>query len=81
MSKNSSLGRNPFKGSVTPWFWPHGIKIVYYVNIVIKSWRGAQGQGPMIDLVFCVSAIKIDADVYSASQEQYILKISCKYEI
>ena len=64
----------------TPVF-PHGIKIVHDVNIVIKSWRGAQGQGPTINLVFFVLEIKIDADGYSASQEQYILKISCKYAI
>ena len=30
------------------------IKIVHDVITVIKSWRGAQGQGPAIDLVFCV---------------------------
>ena len=49
-----------------PQFWPHGIEIVHDVYIVFKSWRGAQGQGATIDLVFCVSMIKIDADGYSA---------------
>ena len=44
------------------------------VNIVIKSWPGAQGQGPTIDLVFCVSDIKIDVGGYSASQAPYILR-------
>ena len=61
------------EGNVTPRFWPHGIKIVHDVYIVFKSWRGAQGQGPAIDLVFCVSVIKIDVDGYSASQAQHIL--------
>ena len=57
------------------------LKIVHDVNIVIKLGRGSQGQGLAIDLVFCVSTIKIDVDGYSASQAQYTLKISCKYAI
>ena len=63
----------PAINHVIPRFWPHGIKIVHDVNIVIKSWQGAHGQGPTIDLVFCVSTIKIHSDGYSSSQEQYIL--------
>ena len=51
---------------VTPRLWPHGIEIVHDVYIVFKSWQGAEGQGPAIDLVFFVSVIKIDADGYSA---------------
>ena len=51
---------------VTPRFLPHGIKIVHDVYIVVKLCRGAQGQGPAIDLVFCVSMIKVDVDGYSA---------------
>ena len=51
---------------VIPRFWPHGIELVHDVYIVFKSWQGAQGQGPAIDLVFCVSSIKVDADDYSA---------------
>ena len=31
-----------------------GIEIVHDVYIVFKSRYGAQGQGPIIDLVFCV---------------------------
>ena len=42
-------------------FWPYCIKIVNDVNIIIKSWWGAQGQGPAIDVVFYVSKIKIDS--------------------
>ena len=59
---------------VTPRFWPHGIEIVHHVYIVFKSWRGAQGQGHAIDLVFYVSAIKVDDDGSSAGQEWYILR-------
>ena len=51
--------------NLTPRFWPHGIEIVHDVYIVLKSWQGAQDQGPAIDLVFCVLAIKVDADGYS----------------
>ena len=47
---------------------------LYMMYIVFKSWRGAQGQGPAIDLVFCVSVIKIDADGHSASKAQHILR-------
>ena len=50
------------EGNVTPQFWPHGIKIVHDVYIVFKSWWGAQGQGPTIDLVFYVSTIQVDAN-------------------
>ena len=50
------------------------LKIVHDVNIVIKPWRGAQGQGLAIDLVFCVLTIKIDVNSYSASQAHYILR-------
>ena len=63
------------EGNVTPQFWPHGIQIIHDVYIVRKSWWGSQGQGPTIDLVFCVPAIKVDADGYSVGQEQYILNI------
>ena len=52
---------------VISWFWPHCIKIVHDVNIVIKSWWGAQGQGPTMFLPFYVSTVKIDAYGYSAS--------------
>ena len=55
------------EGNVTPQFRTHGNKIIHYVNIVVKSWKGAQGQGPAIDLVFYVSAIKDRLDGYSAS--------------
>ena len=54
---------------VTPWFWPHGIKIVHDVYIVFESWKGAQGQGPAIDLVFCVSSIRVNVDGYSAKSD------------
>ena len=66
---------------VIPRFWPHGIKIVHDVYIVFESWRGAQGQGPAIDLVFYVPTIKVDADGSRVGQEQYIFEISCKYTI
>ena len=68
-------------GDVTPQFWPHGIEIVHDVYIVCKSWKGAEGQGPAIDLVFCVSVIKVDTDGYSSSEAHYILNSSCKYTI
>ena len=48
---------------------------MYDVNSVIKSLCGAQGKGPTMDLVFYVSAIKIDADGFSASQGHYIFDI------
>ena len=51
----------------------HCIKIVH-VDIVIKSWCGAQGQGPAIDLAFYESVIKIDAYGSRASQAQYKLR-------
>ena len=38
------------------------LKFVHDVNIIIESWKGAQGQGPTIDLVFYVSKIKVDAN-------------------
>ena len=37
--------------------------------IVFKSWEGAQGQGPTIDLVLCVSVIKVDIGGYGAKLE------------
>ena len=52
--------------SVIPQFRTHGIKIVHDVYIVFKSWQGAQGQGPAIDLVLCVSVIGVDTDGYDA---------------
>ena len=52
------------------WYW-----ITYDVNIFIWSWCGAQGKGPTMDLVFYVSAIKIDADGLCASQAQYVWDI------
>ena len=55
-------------------FWPYCIKIVHDVNIVIKSWRGAQGQGLTIDIALYVSAIKIGAYGSRASQAQYKLR-------
>ena len=59
----------------TPWFWPHGIEIVHDVYIVFESWKGAQGQGPAIDLVLCVSMIKVDTDGDGAkSSTGYILE-------
>ena len=54
------------EGNIKPQFRTHGITIVHYVNIVVKSWQGAQGQGPAIDLVFCVQVIKVDTYGYSA---------------
>ena len=42
--------------------------------IVFKSQEGAQGQGPAIDLVFCVSTIKVDADDSCFGQAWYILR-------
>ena len=54
------------EGNVTPRFGPHGIGIVHDVYIVFKSWKRAQGQVLFIDLVFCVSVIKVDANGYSA---------------
>ena len=53
---------------LTPWYW-----IAYDVNSVNKSWCGAQGKGPTMDLVFYVSVIKIDADGYCASQQHNII--------
>ena len=53
---------------------PIALKLVHDVNIIIKSWCGAQGQGPTIDLVFYVSAIKIDTYGYHAIQTHYILR-------
>ena len=47
--------------------------MVHDVYIVFKSWRGPQSQGPSINLVFCVSTIKDDADGYCAIQAQCIL--------
>ena len=46
------------EGNVTPQFRTHSNKIIHYVNIVVKSRQGAQGQGPAINLVFYVSEIK-----------------------
>ena len=40
-----------------------------------------QGQGPAIDLVFCVSVIKIDADGYGAKSCTTHFEISCSYAI
>ena len=63
------------EGNVTPQFRPHGIEIVHDVYIVFESWKGAQGQGPAIDLVLCVSVIRIDANGYGAkSSTIYILE-------
>ena len=45
---------------VTPRFRPRDIEIAHDVYIVRKSWKRAQGQGPTIDLVFCVQVIKVD---------------------
>ena len=47
----------------------------------MESWKGAQGQGPAIDLEFYVSTSKIDAYGFSASQEQYILRHHVKMQI
>ena len=41
---------------------------------VNKSWCGAQRKGPTMDLLFYVSAIKIDADGLCASHAQYVLR-------
>ena len=40
---------------------------MYDVNDANKSWFGAQGKGPTMDLAFYVSVIRIDADGYHAS--------------
>ena len=48
---------------LTPWYW-----IAYDVNNVNKSWCGAQGKGPTMDLVFYVLEIKIDANGYRPSR-------------
>ena len=61
-------------GSVISQFQLYYIKIVHDVNIVIKSWWGAQGQGPAINLVFYVSVIKIDADGSHVIEAQYKMK-------
>ena len=47
---------------------------------VNKSWCGAQGKGPTMDLLFYVSAIKIDADGLCPSQGQCVLRhhVKCK---
>ena len=50
-------------------FWPNCIKIVNDVDIIIKSWRVYQNQGPAINLTFYVSTIKIDAYGSCAIQE------------
>ena len=51
------------------------------VNSVNKSWCGAQGKGPAMDLVFYVSEIKIDANGYRASRWHNIISTSCKSAI
>ena len=61
----------PSLESEISWFWTHCIKIVYDVNSIIKSWWGAQGKGPTMDLEFYVSIVKINAYRYHASQTQY----------
>ena len=61
-------------GFVMPRFWSHGIKIVHDAYIVFKSWRGAQGQGPAIDLVFYLSMIKVDVNGSHVGQAWYILR-------
>ena len=66
---------------VIPRFWPHGIKIVHDVYIVFKSWKGAQGQGPAIDLVLCVSVIRVDTDDYDAKSGTVYFGTPCKYAI
>ena len=53
--------------SLISWFWLYYIKIVNDVNIVIKLWWGAQGQGATMDLAFYVLTVKIDAGGYRAS--------------
>ena len=59
-----------------PRFQPHG-----NVNSINKSWCGAQGKGPTMDLVFYVSAIKIYANGLCASQAQYVLRHLVKMQI
>ena len=54
---------------LTPLYW-----IACDVNSINKSWCGAQGKGPTMDLVFYVSVIKIAADSLCASQAQYVLR-------
>ena len=44
------------------------------LNIVIKSWWGAQGQLPTIELALYVSAGKIDTYGSCASQPQHKLR-------
>ena len=34
---------------LTSWY-----RILHDVYIVLKSWHGAQGQGPVTDLLFCI---------------------------
>ena len=47
---------------------------------VNKSWCGAQGKGPIMDLLFYVLAIKIDANGLRPSQGQCVLRhhVKCK---
>ena len=53
--------------TVIPRFQPQLHYILNDVNNINKSWCGAEGKGPTMDLVFYVSAIKIDVDGYRAS--------------
>ena len=47
----------------------------------MKSWQGAQGQGPTIDLMLCVSVIRVDTDGYGAkSGTAYILEHHVKMQ-
>ena len=61
------------EGNVTPWFWPHGIEIVNNLYIVCKSWQWAQVQCPTIDLLVCVSLIKVDVTPWFWPQLHWIV--------
>ena len=69
------------EGNVIHRFLPHGIEIVHDVYIVFKSWQGAQGQGPAIDLVLCVSVIRVDTNGYDAKLSTIYFGTPCKYAL
>ena len=51
----------------------YGVEL-YIMYILLRSWHGAQGQGPVTDLFFCELVIKVDTyGDSSKSSNIYIL--------
>ena len=48
---------------------------------MFESWQGAQGQGTAIDLVSCVSVIRVDTDGYGSKSGTIYFGTPCKYAI